>query len=65
MVSFAGCSFSQLCQVMQREGLLQLMRHSDTWEVVASRVAEPPPRSSRMSPPAAALDVAEERWAMD
>ena len=60
LVPFAGCSFAHLCQQLQRDGVLQLLRSSDgTWEVAGSRLqarARPPsgPLPPRRSPPAAA-----------
>ncbi|PRW45602.1 Proteasome subunit alpha type-4 [Chlorella sorokiniana] len=63
-----GCSFSHLCQQMQRNGVLQLLRGSDgTWEVAGSRLqarARPPggPPPPRRSPPAAADGG--DRWVM-
>lgn len=67
LVPFAGCSFAHLCQQLQRNGVLQLLRSNDgTWEVAGSRLqararppSGPPPRRS---PPAAADGG--DRWVM-
>ena len=57
-----GCSFSQLCEVMERRGVLELRRLRDGAEVAGSRyaavkakaaaAAAPPPRRRSRSPPA-------------
>lgn len=50
-----GCSFAQLCQVMEREGHLELLRFRDNWEVRDSKllreVERYRARSSSRSPP--------------
>ena len=53
-----------MCQVMQRDGLLQLKRQGDTWEVASSKLEQQV--RPRRSPPDAAerAGTAGERWIM-
>ena len=54
-----GCSFTQLCQVMEREGHLELRKNRDTVEVAGTRhpPLRPPPG---LGPPPGSG----ERWSM-
>lgn len=65
-----GCSFAELCQAMERQGMLQLQRHRKggaSWEVMGSRLEArlrgPPPPHMRGPPPPA--NDGSDRWVMD
>ncbi len=65
----AGCSFSQMCQIMEREGVLQLKRKGEfTWEVASSKLQQQV-RPRRSPPPAATTQpraaAAGDRWIMN
>lgn len=68
--SGAGCSFSQMCQAMEREGVLTLQRTSHGWEVMGSRLERearqrrgpPGPPQKRPLPPPSDDDGG--RWVM-